>query len=174
MRTLRTWLADTCTRLAAERLRRRYPDWAEAIVSEHASLSGERDQLGWAFGALRASFGLPEEADALYPILLLLSVIGMTLYQWSADESLVTLMVLCGLGMVLGLLRPTRFLLSGLAVGLVVAGVTGFETLSGIRPAYEIHPRHLGNILHWLPLVIPALMASAAGRVIGLRLSPSE
>ncbi len=174
MSSLRVWLADQCTRLAAERLRRRYPDWADAIVSEHASLSGQPDQLGWAFGSFRASFGLPAEADAAYPALLLLSAAAMGLYQWSADESLITLLVLCGLGLVMGLLRPTRFLLSGLVMGLVVAGVTGFETLSGIRPAYEVSPRHFDNILHWLPLVVPALLASAAGRFIGLRLLPQN
>jgi len=49
-------LADRLALLAAERLRRRYPDWADAMLSEQASLADGRGRLGWALGALRASF----------------------------------------------------------------------------------------------------------------------
>jgi hypothetical protein len=165
MKDPRLWLADALVRAAARRLRHRHPDWADAMIGEHASLGGHRDQLGWALGSLRASFALE---DVFYPAGLLISVMAMTLYQWSADESLVTLLVLSGLGLTLGLLWPTRFLISGVAVGMVVAAVNSFETLSGFRPAYEIYHHTWTHDLRWLLLVLPALASSALGRRLAL------
>jgi hypothetical protein len=166
---LRQWLANGLARAAAGRLRRRQPEWAEAVLSEHASLSGERDQLGWAFGAWRASLDL-SPGGALYPLLLALSLTAMALYQWSADESLTTLGLLGALALMLGFLGPQRFLLSGLLVGAVVSAVNGFEALSGIRPSYELLPRDLLHSLRWIVLVLPAVAASAIGRQLSHRL----
>jgi hypothetical protein len=166
--TFRQWLADRIARTAAQRMRRRHPDWAEAMLSEQASLAGEHDQLGWAFGALGASIVLPGAGDRYYAGVLGLSLAAMTLYQWSADESAVTLAILCLLALSLSFLRPDRFRVSGLAVGVVVAAVNGFETVSGLRPAYEIHAHSLAHDLRWLFLLAPALASSALGRRIGL------
>ncbi|THD58177.1 hypothetical protein [Phenylobacterium sp.] len=134
------------------------------MLNEHTSLAGEQDQLSWAFGALRASFVLPGEADPSYAAVLAVSLAALTLYQWSADESVVTLAILCLLGLGLGFLRPSRFLVSGLAVGVVVAAVNSFETVSGLHPAYEIHTHSLTHDLRWLFLLAPALASSAVGR----------
>ncbi len=165
---IRRWLAKGFACAAAGRLRRRYPDWAEAVLSEHASLSDADNPLGWAFGAWWASLDL-SPGGALYPLLLALSLTTMALYQWSADESLMTLGVVGLLALVLGLLSPRRFLLSGVLVGVVVAGVNAFEALSGIRPAYETMPRDLIHSVRWVVLVLPALAASAVGRQLSLR-----
>lgn len=164
--TVYTLLAERFTRLASRRMQRRYPEWAVAIEREHDSLAGGEGQLRWAFGALQASFALAPP-DVSYPAALGLSLAAMTLYQWSADEGLMTVVVLSGLGLALGFLRPKWFLVSGLAVGVVVAAVNGFEWLSGIRPDYETYPRTVANSVQWLSLVIPAIASSAAGRQIG-------
>jgi hypothetical protein len=163
------WLAHGLIRLAASCLSLSHPDWARAIVNEHASLQRPQERLRWALGALRASLTVPA-AHLVYPGALALAVAGLVLYQWSWDEGVMTWLLLAGLGATLGFLRPQQFLFSGLAIGLVVAAVTGFESLSGIRPAYEIHPRTLAHCLHWLILVIPGLMSSAMGRQIRLNL----
>ena len=159
-------LADRLALLAAERLRRRYPDWADAMLSEQASLADGRGRLGWALGALRASF-LVQPPDLPYPALLLLAVFAMTLYQWRVDEGPITLLAVAALSLCLGLLRPSCFLISGLAVGVVVTAVNGFETFSGIRPAYETHAHTVVHDLRWLVLVLPALVASVIGRQVG-------
>jgi hypothetical protein len=166
---VRDWIADRLTRLAASRLSRSHPDWARAILSEHQCIEGNDERLRWALGTFRASLSVPE-TGLVYPALLTLAVSAMALYQWSWDEGVMTWMVMGGLGACLGFLRPKQFLFSGLAIGLVVAGVTGFESLSGIRPAYETHPRTLAHCLHWLILVIPGLASSAMGRQIRLHL----
>jgi hypothetical protein len=93
----------------------------------------------------------------------------MAIYQWSADESLITLLVVAGLSLLLGFLRPSRFLVSGVAVGIVVAAVNAFETASGIRPSYEIHHHSWAHDLRSLALVAPALLSSALGRQAGLK-----
>ena len=167
--TARDWLADWLTQRAASRLSRDYPDWAAAIRGEHASIHDKEDRLGWAFGVFRASL-FPPETDFSYFVLLTCAILLMALYQWSFDEGVATLLTLGGLGVCLGFFRPQHFLLSGLAIGLVVTAVIGFESMSGIRPVYEIYPRTLAHCIHWLILVIPALISSAAGRQIRLKL----
>ena len=166
--------AERLTRDAAGRLRGRYPTWADAMLNEYACLEGEGEgegeRLWWAIGAFRASLTL-SVAEVFYPFALAISLIGMTLYQWCADEGLTTLALLSALSVCLGALRPSRFFSSGAAVGAVVAAVNGFETFSGVRPAYEIHHHTMTHDLRWLLLVIPAIAASALGRKIGLKLS---
>jgi hypothetical protein len=164
MKDLRQWIANEVIRAAAGRMRRRHPDWADAMLSEHETLDSHADQLGWALGSLRAGLALE---DVVYPAVLALGLIAMTLYQWSADESLISLLLLAGLSLVLGFLRPSRFLVSGIAIGLVIATVNAFETASGIRPAYEVHPHGWAHDLRWLLLVAPAVLSSALGRQIG-------
>ena len=167
MKDMRRWLADGLMRAATARIRRSHPDWARAMLSEHASLSDRHDQLGWAFGSLRASLAI---GNAVYPAVLALAVAGMGCYQWSADESLITLLVLSSLALLLGVLRPRRFLLSGVAVGVVVCAVNSFETASGVRPAYEVYHHTWGHNLRWLALLAPALLCSLLGRCISLKL----
>ena len=96
-----------------------------------------------------------------------LAVAAMALYQWSADEGPITLSILAALA--LGILRPSRFLVSGAAVGLVVCAVNSFETFSGVRPAYELHQHSWAHDLRWLTLIAPALLSSALGRQVGLK-----
>jgi len=166
---LQNGLAGLLARSAAERLRRRYPEWAEAMLNEQASLVGEQGQLDWAIGALRASLVLSAR-DLFYPAGLALAVGAVGLYQWRSDEGLVTVLVLSGLGLLLGFLRPSRFVVSGLVLGAVVATVNVFETLSGIRPVYEIHSHSLTHDVFWLVLVLPTLASSTLGRQAGLKL----
>jgi hypothetical protein len=91
----------------------------------------------------------------------------MTDYEWSADESRATVVILGLIALVLGALRPRLALLSGALVGLVVTGVIGFEALSGVRPAYEEGAQTLFHSLRWLILLVPALFSAAAGARIG-------
>jgi hypothetical protein len=53
---------------------------------------------------------------------------------------------------------------------LVVAGVNAFETLTGVRPAYEDVAHSLQHDAKWLVLVAPALLAAAVGGYAGLKL----
>ena len=96
----------------------------------------------------------------------------MAAYEWIKDEGLITLGLLAGLGLILGLLRPARALLSGALLGLVVSEVLAFELVSGLRPAYELHPATLGHCLHWTLLVVPTLLAALLGSGVARRLSP--
>lgn len=164
MTPLRHWLADQLVRAAAKRTRRRHPEWADAMLNEQASLGDTSDNIDWAFGLVRVSFGLDA---SLYLLLLAFSVAAMTLYQWSADESLITVTVIIALAAMLGCVRPSRFIVSGLSVGVVVASVNAFETLSGVRPAYETYEHTWMHDIRWLWLVLPALASSALGRRVG-------
>lgn len=166
MKRLSAQLAHGLARLAASRMRHRHPDWSAAMLAEAASIPTEGEKLVWAIGLIRAALGL---RDLVYPLALLLSILAMTLYQWSADENLMTLLVLSLLALAMGFLRPRHFLLSGVVVGAVVAAVNGFETASGIRPAYEAY-HSLSHDLKWLALLIPAVASSATGRQIHLKL----
>ncbi len=165
--SLRGRLAGTIVAMAASRLRRRHPAWAEALIAEQAHLPEPRGELAWAAGSLRAALSL-EDA---YPWSLALALAAMAFYQWSADESLITLCVMTALCLMLGCLRPSRFVLSGLAVGAVVAAVNAFETLTGIRPAYEAHHHSWVHDLRWLWLIPPAVLSSALGRQANARVS---
>lgn len=124
-----------------------------------------RERLRWAAGCVGASLTVPGAGATLaYPVALAGCVGAMTLFQWSADEGVHTVLVIAALGLLLGLLRPERALVSGLAVGLVVAGVLAFETISGLRPAYETRMHTLLQDLGWTVLVGPALAAATLGR----------
>ena len=162
--SLRRRLAETIVRAAATRLRRRHPEWADALTSEQEHLSGTEGELAWAIGSLRTALALADP----YPLVLAAAVTAMIVYQWSADESLVTLGVMAALCMLLGGLRPPRFLLSGVMLGAVVAAVNAFETLTGLRPAYEIYNHTWAHDLRWLVLLPPAVVSSALGRAAGL------
>jgi hypothetical protein len=164
------WLAERLTDAAARRLSRSHPDWAEAIRGEHLGLAEHSDQLSWAIGAFGASFVVPGALKTFYPVALAAALTVMTLYQWSADENLLTLLMLTTLNLGLGLISPQRYLVSGILVGGVVAAVLVFETLSGILPGYEKRHHNLLQDLCWLGLLLPTLGASALGRNLGLRL----
>jgi len=167
------WLATLLLRHAAGRLRRRRPEWADAMVSETAGLASVGDQLRWAAGCAVASYRAPGGmAWAAYPLVLSLCVVVMTAYQWSADESLRTLLLVALLSVALGLFRPGCFLVSGVAVGLVVAGVNIFETISGVRPAYEATAHSLSHDVRWAFLLAPALIAASIGGGVGKSLKP--
>ena len=156
---------------AARRLRGTRPDWADAMRAEADACTSGRDRLGWASGCWVASLRASSDGDGTAYAAALLSGVGlMTAYEWTADESRVTVMVLGLVAMALGALRPRRALLSGVLVGLVVAGVIGFEALSGLRPAYEMRAQTLVGSLRWLILLLPALSAAALGALIGRRL----
>jgi hypothetical protein len=167
---LRRRVTDLLIRSAVRRTRRRYPEWADAMLNESANLRAEGERLKWAVGCFTASFRLPDTgASTLYPIGLLLGIGSMILYQWSADENLCTLLLLALNGLALGVLRPQRFLVSGLVVGSVVASVNIFEALTDIRPAYETVSHSVVHSLRWTTLVVPALLSAAVGRFLALR-----
>jgi hypothetical protein len=119
----------------------------------------------------RASEGL---TGASYYAALAIGVAIMTAYQWSADESLMTVAVLSLIGLTLGALEPRRAWVSGLLVGLVVTGVNAFETLSGVRPPYEDAAHSLMHDARWLVLLAPALAASTAGGLARRKLRPVD
>ncbi len=155
----------------SHRLRRKRPQWADAMEAEASYVETDSEQLRWAAGCALASYRAPKGLEGLaYPAALTLSLALMTAYQWSMDEGLFTLVVLTLLGMALGLVEPRRPLVSGVLVGLVVAGVNAFETLTGVRPAYEDVAHSLQHDAKWLVLVAPALLAAAVGGYAGLKL----
>ena len=153
---------------AARRLRRDRSDWAEAMMSEAAHMGSEDERLRWSSGCACASYKTPEAVEAItYPALLILGVALLSAYQWAADESLGTVAVICMIGVVLGVLQPRRSLISGAAIGVVVAAVNGFETLTGLRPTYEIHLHSFLHDAKWTVFVAPAIVACIVGRHLG-------
>jgi hypothetical protein len=155
----------------SNRLRRTRPQWAQAMEAEALYLANDGDRLRWAAGCALASYRAPQGLDALiYPAALLLGLALMTAYQWTVDEGLLTVAVLAVLGAALGLIAPRRSVVSGVLIGLVVAGVNAFETISGVRPAYEDTAHSLVHDAKWLVLVAPSLIAAAFGRYAGLKL----
>ena len=158
---------------AENRLRRRHPDWADAMASESASLGSDDEQLRWSAGCAIASYRAPGAFDwAVYPATLGAGVALMVAYQWTVDESLQTVAVVSLLGLLLGVLQPRRSLLSGAMVGLVVVAVNVFETISGFRPAYETTAHSLLHDARWIVLVPPALIASVVGGFVGRKFWP--
>jgi hypothetical protein len=159
---------------AADRLRRRHPEWVQAMVSEGSALLSEDERLRWSAGCAFASYRAPGSFEgAMYPAALAGAVMLMTAYQWSADESLRTVAVICLTGLALGVLRPRRYLVSGAAVGLVVAAVNSFETVGGLRPAYETTAHSLQHDARWMVFIAPGLIASAIGGCLGRKLRPA-
>jgi hypothetical protein len=160
---------------AASRLRRRHREWADAMASESAAILSDGERLRWSLGCALASYQAPGAFSwAVYPAMLLTGTGLMAAYQWSADESLRTVAVLSLIGLALGGLQPKRSLISGAAVGLVVTGVNGFETISGIRPAYETTVHSLLHDARWIVLIAPALIASAIGGYAGAKLQGTK
>ena len=164
-------IANLLMRHAAGRLSGKRPEWADAMANESAWLSGDHERLRWSTGCALASYRAPGAFNgAAYPAALFAGVALMTAYQWSADESLVTVAVLSLIGLVLGMLKPARNLLSGSAIGLVVAAVNSFETVSGVHPGYETRAHDLLHDARWLILLVPALIACVIGDCAGRKL----
>jgi hypothetical protein len=160
---------------AAGRMGKTRSDWADAMLAEADICSSERDRLIWAWGcwvaSLRASI---DPGGLVYACALPLGLALMTAYEWRADESRETVAVLCLIALALGAVRPRQALLSGALVGLVVAGVIGFEALSGIRPAYEAQAQTLASSIYWTILVAPSLCSAIMGARIGRWLRPGR
>ena len=157
------WLLES----AARRLQGERADWARAMLAEAECCQSGRDRVAWAWGcwvaSLRASAGL----EAAYAAALLSGLGLMAGYEWSADESRATVVVLGSVALVLGALWPRRALLSGGLVGLVVTLVIGFEALSGLRPSYEHQAQTLAQSARWLVLLAPALCCAVLGARVG-------
>jgi len=169
-------LADLLMGHAQRRLRGQRPDWAEAMMREGAELGSDDERLSWSSGCAYASYRTPAAFDGLvYPVALIAGVALMSAYQWSADEGLGTVAVICMIGVMLGLLEPRRNLLSAAAIGAVVAAVNGFETLTHLRPAYEIRLHTLLHDAKWTVFIAPAVVACIVGSHAGRLLrSPSS
>jgi len=164
-------LADLLMGHATARLHRARPEWADAMANERAFLSADDERLRWSAGCAVASYRAPHTFDwAVYPAALFACVMVVIAYQWSADEGLGTLTVIALTGLLLGMLRPERNLISSVAIGLVVSAVNGFETISGIRPAYEIRAHDLMHDAKWLLFIAPALIACVIGDCVGRKL----
>jgi hypothetical protein len=164
-------LAALLMRHAMIRLSRKHPEWAEAMAAESATLLSDDERLAWASGCAVASYRAPGAFDwVIYPMALLAGVTLMTAYQWSADESLKTVGILALIGLALGVLQPRRSMISGAAIGVVVALVNGFETITGLRPAYETTAHTILHDVRWAVFIIPALGASLIGRYVGQKL----
>ena len=168
-------LADLLMEHAARRLRRQRPEWAEAMLNESAQLNSDDERLLWSSGCACASYRTPETLHALaYFAALAAGVMLMSAYQWSADESLMTVAVICLIGVALGLLEPRRSLISGVAIGAVVAAVNGFETLARVRPAYEIRFHTLLHDAKWTVFIAPAVVACIVGSHVSQLLRPTS
>jgi hypothetical protein len=161
---LSRWLAARLMAHGLSRLGRRQPQWAQAMAGEAAYIATDDERLRWAAGCAIASYRASEgPAVAVYCAAVAIGVALMTAYQWSADESMTTVAVLTAIGLALGALEPRRVRVSGLLVGLVVAGVNAFETLTGVRPPYEDAAHTLIHDARWLVLLAPSLAAATAG-----------
>jgi hypothetical protein len=163
---LAAWLLAS----AGARMGARRAEWGRAMLAEAEMCEGPRARLGWAWGCWVASLRAPRAfGGAAYGASLLAGLAAMTAYEWSADESQMTVLVLAGLAMALGALRPRQAVLSGSLLGLVVAGVMAFEVLSGIRPEYERQTQTFAQSIHWMILLVPSLGAAGFGACIGRR-----
>ncbi len=127
---LTAWLlASACHRLRGDK-----PDWARAMLAEADACTSASDRLRWAWGCWIASLRDAAHLKRLAYAPALMTGLGlMTAYEWSADESRATLAVLALITAALGTLWPSKALLSGALLGMVVTGVIGFEAVSGIR-----------------------------------------
>jgi hypothetical protein len=164
-------LADLLMGHATRRLRGQRPDWAEAMKREGASLASDDERLRWSSGCIYASYRTSGGFNGIaYPAALVVGVALMSAYQWSADESLGTVAALCLIGFALGLVEPRRNLMSGIAIGAVVAAVNSFETLTGVRPAYETRMHSLLHDARWTFLIAPAFIACLVGGYVGGKL----
>jgi hypothetical protein len=169
------WLAARLLAHGSSRLGREKSQWADAMAGEAAYIATDEERLRWAAGCAIASYRASEGlTGASYYAALAIGVAIMTAYQWSADESLMTVAVLSLIGLTLGALEPRRAWVSGLLVGLVVTGVNAFETLSGVRPPYEDAAHSLMHDARWLVLLAPALAASTAGGLARRKLRPVD
>ena len=162
--TTRRRLAAGLGWIAAQRLRRRHPDWADAMMSEQQNLPEGEEPLAWAWGSLWASFRL---SGAPFSLLLAAAIAALVLYQWSSDESLITVAFVTARALLLGAARPSRSVVSALILGSVVCGVNAFETASGVRPVYEQHLSSWAHDAVWLWFVAPAMAGAAVGRKLG-------
>lgn len=104
-------------------------------------------------------------APALFIALL---AVGFT--EWSTDEDMVTMLTLVVTSALLAWWKPRRFVLSGLALGLVVPAIAVFSQITGIHPRYESAaeaashgPRYAASLLI---LIVPALVAAFVGRFV--------
>ena len=164
-------LADWMMERARRRFARSHPEWAEAMAREGEQFASESQRLRWAVGCVAASFTIADPDDPIsYGLALSAGVLLMGAYEWRADENVVTWALLGSLSLALGLLSPRRFWLSGLSIGCVIAGVSVFETLSGVRPSYEAHGHSLLHDACWSLLSLPALGAAGAGRLLARRI----
>ena len=106
-----------------------------------------------------------------YAAALLLAVAIVAGFEWSTDEAIVTMGVLILASAAMGWFRPSRFLVSGVALGLVVSAIATMCWLTGVRPGYESAVEaasHRGvYAASLLVLQVPALVAAALGRLAG-------
>ena len=161
------WLLRTGT----GRMPTRYADWERAVAAEAQVCTSGLETMDWAWGCWVASLRVRDGRGwVIYPSALGSGLALMTAYEWSADEGPVTLLLLSLIALGLGLLRPRRALMSGMLVGLVVAGVIAFEAVTSLRPGYETRDQTLGQGLSWIVLLVPSLASAAAGGEIGRRL----
>ncbi len=156
---------------AAARMRKTAPEWADAMLAEAENCPSDRDRLAWAWGcwiaSLRASF---DAQSAAYRLALAAGLGAIGAYEWSADENLLTVILVSLITLGLAALQPRQAMRSGVLIGVTVAAIVGFEAASGIRPAYEAHTQTLASSLYWLVLLVPALCAAALGARLGRRL----
>ncbi len=103
---------------------------------------------------------------------LLISLLFSASLEWHTNEDLVIMVVLVFAGAFIGWLCPRLFFLSGLLVGLVVPVLNMLSLTTGVHPSYEGEFEATGHgiirVLSLSVLVIPAVMASFAGRSVGL------
>lgn len=142
----------------------RHADWARAMAAEADACGSCGKRVGWAWGCWVAGVRLGLRAEGTgYFIALAGGVALMAATEWRMDESTGTVLVLGGIALALGALRPRQAIQSGVLVGVVVTGVIGFEASSGLRPAYEAVAQTWVQGLAWLILLVPAVGSAIAG-----------
>jgi hypothetical protein len=98
--------------------------------------------------------------------------------EWSTDEVTITMLVILVSGGLMGWLFPRRFLLSGVAIGMVVPAIAIFSQASGWHPGYETSAETARHGAQYaaslLILIVPALIAALCGRWIARRANISK
>ena len=93
--------------------------------------------------------------------------------EWSTDEDMMTMLIICVASCALGVLFPRMLLLSGLLIGLVVPAIAVVSQATAWHPGYETAAQaarhHLGYAVSLTVLIVPAIIAAALGSFLRTR-----
>lgn len=96
-------------------------------------------------------------------------LIVVLFFEWHTDEPLVVLPILLLVSFATGLIAPSRFLLSGLCLGIAIPLAHALSSATGMMiPQYQQHAPSTGDWVTMAFLVIPAVASAFAGSRIAL------